>query len=315
MNFGSILCVAFTAILALTANANHATLVSLLLSNAVAQVGLFTVVACIPFWRTGRMSYVDIAWPFGVATIGLMILLLGDGHPLRKLAIAGVYVLIGLRMGMGAVLMGRATGVIFKTEFPRYEYRKMVLQGSHPDKVRLHMLTEILAQACANMSVLALPGFMLALNPSPVLSAWEIAGIATWAAAYVLESTADAQKLRYIAKNKGGVGVCEVGLWKYSRHPNYFAEWLVWTGIVIAAVPSWLALRESESLLIWLTLGLGALGASAMMYTTLVYLTGAVPAEYYSVRKRPEYTAYQQRTNMFFPWFPQQRSEQSAKDR
>lgn len=299
MNFGTILCGAFMAILAITAGASHETLVSLLLTNALAQAVLFLLVACIPFWRTGRVSYVDIAWPFGVATIGVMILLLGDGHILRKLVIGGVYLLIGLRMGVGAVTMARTTGVIFKTEFPRYEYRKMVLKDSHPGALRLHLLAEILAQGFANMSVLALPGFMLALNPSPVVSGWEIAGIAIWAIAYVLESTADVQKLKFIANNKGGV--CNVGLWRYSRHPNYFAEWLVWTGVLTAAVPSWLALRDGESLLVWLTLGIGALGASVMMYITLVYLTGAIPAEYYSAKKRAAYKDYQRQTNMFFP--------------
>jgi steroid 5-alpha reductase family enzyme len=101
-----------------------------------------------------------------------------------------------------------------------------------------------------------------------------------------------------------GAGVCDVGLWCYSRHPNYFAEWLVWTGVVMAAAPSWWALRSSESPAVWAALGLGAAGASAMMYTTLVYLTGAIPTEHFSARKRPGYRAYQERTSRFFPWFP-----------
>lgn len=60
-------------------------------------------------------------------------------------------------------------------------------------------------------------------------------------------------------------GVCNAGLWRYSRHPDYFAEWLV-------------------------------------------YLTGAIPSGYYSVRKRPEYQRYQETTNMFFPWFPRKQA-------
>ncbi|MGB3596378.1 MAG: hypothetical protein WBA27_05165, partial [Pseudomonas neustonica] len=69
----------------------------------------------------------------------------------------------------------------------------------------------------------------------------------------------------------------------------------------VASIPSWLALYEGERLMIWLLLGVGLLFASRVMYTTLVYYTGAVPAEYYSVKKRPEYKDYQQRTNRFFP--------------
>ena len=103
---------------------------------------------------------------------------------------------------------------------------------------------------------------------------------------------------------KNSKGVCNIGLWRYSRHPNYFAEWLVWTGLVIATVPSWLLLKNTAELPVWVVLGLGSIGASIMMYITLVYLTGAKPAEFYSVKKRVEYKSYQEKTSMFFPWFP-----------
>ena len=164
------------------------------------------------------------------------------------------------------------------------------------------MLAEILAQGVANISVLALPGFIIATNASTIITIWEIIGISIWAVAYTLESVADTQKLLFISKNANGV--CNIGLWRYSRHPNYFSEWLVWTGLVVAAVPSWLSLKSTEAFATWIVLGLGAMCASMMLYITLVYLTGAKPAEYYSVRKRPEYKKYQEKTNMFFPWFP-----------
>lgn len=279
-------------------------LARLALVNGCVQLALFVTVACIPFLRTGRMSYVDIAWPFGVAAIGAQLLLLGGPPTARTLAMAGVYLFIGLRMGIGALVMGRATGVIFRTEFPRYCYRHEMLEADGSAHPRVHMLSEIMAQGLANMSVLALPAFLAATHASGELSAWEVAALAVWAAAYVIESVADGQKLLFISRDESGLGVCDIGLWRFSRHPNYFAEWLVWTALVLATVPSWLALRATESAPVWLLLGAGALGASGAMYASLVYLTGAVPAEYYSVRKRPDYRAYQARTNRFFPWFP-----------
>ncbi|MGJ8686471.1 MAG: DUF1295 domain-containing protein [Spongiibacteraceae bacterium] len=302
MNFGTVLCVAFMTIWAVLMSSNNDTLVSLLLVNGAMQIALFIVVACLPYLKTGRMSYVDIAWPFGVALIGLLILIMGDGDWIRRGVVGAVYLLIGLRMGIGAVTMAKTTSMIVKKEFPRYVYRRMILEQSHPGKIRFHSLAEMMAQGFANASVLALPGFMLAVNPSASIASWEIAGIGIWIIAYVMESTADVQKLQFIAKNKGGV--CNIGLWRYSRHPNYFSEWLVWTGLVTAAVPSWLALGGSEAPYLWITMGIAAVAASAMMYITLVYLTGAIPAEYYSVRKRPEYKSYQESTNMFFPWPP-----------
>jgi len=277
-------------------------LVNLLIVNGGVQLSLFILVACLPFLRTKRVSYVDIAWPFGVALIGVQILLMGETDFIRQLLVGGVYLLIGLRMGIGALVMAKKTGVIFKTEFPRYQYRRMILENSGSKHVNGHLLAEIMAQGLANMTVLALPGFLIAMNGNDAISTLEIIGIGIWVAAYFVESTADGQKLLFISKNKSGV--CNIGLWKYSRHPNYFAEWLVWTGLVVAAIPSWLHIESAENGFIWICLGVGMISASVMMYITLVHLTGATPAEYYSVRKRKEYRAYQEKTNMFFPWFP-----------
>jgi steroid 5-alpha reductase family enzyme len=302
VTFGPFLCVAFLAVWGVAVSVADANLAAMFVVNGVLQLALFSMVAIVPLIKTGRMSFVDIAWPFGVALIGIQILLMGDGDFIRKACVAGVYLLIGLRMGIGALTMARTTGVIIRTEFPRYTYRRMELSLKGESGIRLHMGAEILAQGFANASVLAIPGFLMAVNSDGQLHLLELAGVLVWFIAYLLESTADLQKLNFISKNKGGV--CNVGLWRYSRHPNYFAEWLVWTGIVIASIPSWLALQGGDVDVASAVLGIGGLGASVMMYITLVYLTGAIPSEYYSVRKRQEYKHYQETTNMFFPWFP-----------
>ena len=243
----------FIALLCVILNTSNANLLDMLVSNAIAQAVLFFLVVCIPFWRTKRMSYVDIAWPFGVAIIGAHILFMGEAEPLRNGVVGAVYLFIGLRMGIGAVTMAKATGVIFKYEFPRYKYRRTMLEEQGSKHVDAHMLGEAVAQGFANMTVLALPGFLIANSALGGMSGWEIAGLALWAIAYLTESIADGQKMWFISKNPKGV--CNIGLWKYSRHPNYFSEWLVWTGLVVATVPSWLAHAASEIPLIWIGQG------------------------------------------------------------
>ena len=304
MSFGPALCFTFLAVWGIASSTTNETLAVMFVVNGAMQLALFSVVAILPFLETGRMSYVDIAWPFGVALIGVQIALMGDGDTVRRLCAAGVYLLIGLRMGIGALAMAKATGVIFRTEFPRYVYRRMVLSRQGEKRVRFHLAIEILAQGLANASVLAIPGFLMAVNHREPGHLLELAGICTWLVAYALESTADLQKLAFVSRDRDGV--CDVGLWRYSRHPNYFSEWLVWTGIVIAAVPSWLRLQGGEAGYVWVVLGVAGAGAAVMMYVTLVYLTGAVPAEYHSLRKRPAYKRYQETTNRFFPWFPKE---------
>jgi steroid 5-alpha reductase family enzyme len=278
----------------------HSQLIDFINTNALLQLLLFIFVACIPFIKTKRVSYVDIAWPFGVALIGFQIIMFTEGDLLRRLIVGGIYLFIGLRMGLGALVFAKKTGVIFKTEFPRYQYRRMLLEKSGSQHVELHLLAEILAQGAANMTALALPGILIALNPDSGFSLLEIMGFSLWVVAYFIESIADGQKLLFASKHPQGV--CNIRLWKYSRHPNYFAEWLVWTGLVIASIPSLMSISIAP--LYWWVIAIGSISASLMLYITLVYLTGAKPAEYYSVQKRAGYREYQQKTNMFFPWLP-----------
>ena len=281
---------------------NSSTFANLALTNSLGQLLLFTLVVCIPIWRTGRMSYVDIGWPWGLVVLGIISLVYSEGYWLRSLIVSAVVMLIGLRMGLGALKMWRM-GLLDK-EFPRYQYQRIVWQGEGKTNTALALQVDAISQGLANASFLAFPVFIVASNSSEQFQLLELIGLVIWALAFAMESVADLQKMRFLREmKKAGKQrrVCNIGLWKYSRHPNYFAEWMVWNGLVIMAIPSWLALRGAESNVLWLLLGLGLLLASKFMYSTLVYITGAVPSEYYSAQKRPGYTDYQQQTNRFFP--------------
>jgi len=86
--------------------------------------------------------------------------------------------------------------------------------------------------------------------------------------------------------------VCKEGLWSICRHPNYFGEWMVWNGLIMASIPSVWLISETQPPLIWMTMAAGLPYLSYGMYDFLVYQTGAVPAEYFSVQKRPDYKKY-----------------------
>ncbi|MEM6801105.1 MAG: DUF1295 domain-containing protein [Bacteroidota bacterium] len=273
--------------------------------NIITQLALFGLLVCWPIWKTGRLSFVDIGWPWGLFCMGVLTIAFSEGYVWRVGVVGSIYIFIGLRMGIAALHLWRKG--YMKKEFPRYQYQRRRWEKAGKKNVPLAMQVDALAQGLANASVLAFPAFIIASNPSPEFSVFEIIGLIIWVLAYVFESVADAQKLSFLRK-MSALGeknrVCDVGLWKYTRHPNYFGEWMVWTALVIAAIPSWLALQSQESLLIWILLGLGLLFVSRIMYLSLVYLTGAVPPEYYSLQKRPDYEAYTKRVNMFFPGKP-----------
>ena len=73
------------------------------LVNGVAQLILFAIVVCLPTWRTGRMSYVDIGWPWGLTLIGVLTYIYGEGESLRVTIISIAYIFAGSRMGIGAI--------------------------------------------------------------------------------------------------------------------------------------------------------------------------------------------------------------------
>jgi len=272
------------------------------LVNGVAQLVLFAFVVCLPTWRTGRMSYVDIGWPWGLTVIGILTWIYGEGDSLRVAIVSIAYIFAGSRMGVGAIKL-LISGHLDK-ELPRYEFQKKRWIKAGKTNTALAMQIEAIVQGVANAAFLAFPAFIIASNPMEEISIFEIIGIVIWLSSFIMESVADAQKLKFLrAMKKSGARntVCNIGLWQYSRHPNYFAEWMVWNALVIASIPSWLQLYPNMSVIIFVLLGVGLLMTSRIMYVTLVTYTGAVPAEYYSVQKRPAYKDYQQTTNMFFP--------------
>ena len=290
----------FIACWILLLNSNNFQSVALI--NGLGQLVLFLFVVCIPIWKTGRMSYVDIGWPWGVALIGLITYCQINTITLSKTLIITAYILIGSRMGLGALKMW-SMGLL-KKEFPRYEYQKIRWEKSNKTNTGLAMQVEAISQGLANASFLAIPIFLISVSSSTKLSSLEIIGFTIFILSIVLETVADYQKLSFLREmkrqNKQNM-VCDKGLWKYTRHPNYFAEWMVWNGLIIASIPSYISLFDSEALWLWIMIGVALLYTSRIMYVTLVYLTGAIPSEYYSAQKRPAYKAYQQSTNIFFP--------------
>ena len=129
-----------------------------------------------------------------------------------------------------------------------------------------------------------------AATDRPKLGALDFVAVALWLVAVLGESIADGQ-LRAFKANPANRGrTCAVGLWRYSRHPNYFFEWMQWWAYVIIGISG----RQ----------GVLTLLGPALMFLFLRYLTGVRPSELASLKSRPDYAEYQRRTNMFFPWVP-----------
>jgi steroid 5-alpha reductase family enzyme len=274
----------------------------MVLVNGVLQIFLFLVVACIPAYFTKKMSFVDIAWPWGLVLIGILVLFLGEGYRPRIYMVAGMYLFSGLRMGIGALILFSKGHL--KSELSRYNYQRRRWDKAGYKNLNLSLQYEIMIQCFANITFLAIPAILMSTNSTNSISTLEYIGAGLWATWFVLEHISDLQKQQFLKKaflEKKKKQVCNVGFWKYTRHPNYFSEWMVWNAMIIASISSFISLYSEDQQLVWIIIGVGLFYISYIMYTTLVYYTGAVPSEYYTLQKRPNYKAYQDQTNMFFP--------------
>ncbi len=251
------------------------------------------------------MSYVDIGWPWGLVCNGLLVLSYGGGYWLRNYLVAAMYLFAGLRMGVGAlVLWGKG---YLNTELSRYQFQRIRWEKQSFKNENLSLQYEIMIQCFANITFLAIPAMLQAYNPTEFIAPLEVLGYLLWVIFFVIEHVADVQKQNFIKKcyleNKKRQ-VCNVGLWKYTRHPNYFAEWMVWNALIICSISSLNHYFTSEGAFEGFSLTFCLLYVSRMMYTTLVYYTGVIPSEHFSIQKRPEYKKYQDSTPMFFPGKP-----------
>jgi steroid 5-alpha reductase family enzyme len=140
----------------------------------------------------------------------------------------------------------------------------------------------------------AIPMLVAARNPAPP-AIWDALGVAIWLLAVAGESLADRQLSRFRRDPARRGQVCQLGLWRYSRHPNYFFEWLHWWSYVCLAVGApwgWAAI----------------VGPLAMLYF-LLFVTGVKPTEAQALLTRgAAYREYQRTTSAFIPWPPQRRA-------
>jgi len=276
--------------------------------NGVLQVLLFILVVCIPAYLTKRMSYVDIGWPWGLVLIGVLVLVLGEGYWLRKYIVGGMYVFAGLRMGIGSLILLKKGHL--DTELSRYKYQRKRWKKAGYTNIDISLQYEIMLQCFSNVTFLVMPAVLQAFNPQEFLSLLEILGYLLWLLSFGMEHLSDIQKKHFLKKaflEDRKKQVCNVGLWKYSRHPNYFSEWMVWNSLILSSLPSLFHFYSTERTLIWLGLLVFLFYVSIIMYNTLLYYTGAIPSEFYSLKKRPDYKTYQKNTNIFFPGIPKEK--------
>lgn len=233
--------------------------------------------------RLNNAGFVDVAWSYGFAVVVAMYVVMGPGDPLRKgliMAMVGVW-----SLRLGTHLLIRVAG-----HHPTEDARYAALREAFPKRVWLMFFGFFLLQGLL-IGILSAPFAVACANPAPGLGPWEIAGAALWVLALGGEVLADGQLKRFRANPAKKGRVCQTGLWRYSRHPNYFFEWVIWVAFFVFACGSPWG---------WVTFF-----CPLIMLHFLLNVTGVPPAEEQSLKSRGDaYREYQRTTSVFVPLPP-----------
>jgi steroid 5-alpha reductase family enzyme len=247
---------------------------------------LIMVAVMVGLWvlqlRVRNVSIADVGWCAGLIAVVLWYATQATGETERKTLVATLAVIYAGRLGL-YILLNRVIG---KTEEVRY--RRLREQWGSSESVRMFGYFQLQALAVVLFS---LPFLVVIQNPQPPFMLIDLVGLLIWTVAVFGETMADLQLAQFRSKAWNRHRVCRHGLWRYSRHPNYFFEWLHWWAYVAmgATTPGWF--------LTWI----GPIG----MGWALLKVTGIPWVEGQALASRGEdYREYQRTTNAFFPWFP-----------
>jgi steroid 5-alpha reductase family enzyme len=253
-------------------------------------------------WRWGvkhrNAGIVDVLWAFTLAGLVGWYALAGSGEGGRRLLIGLCTGLWGLRLGWHILRRLRGDG----EEDPRYAF----LRSHWGDSADRNFFFFFQAQGLANV-LLALPIHVLMANPAP-FSWWDAVGALVIAGAVFGERLADEQLVAWKRNPENKGKTCRKGLWAWSRHPNYFFEWVHWLGYPVMGVA---LVNAGYGAWWWLTL----LGPVVML-ALLLRATGIPYTEKQALKSRGDnYRRYQAEVSPFIPWPPRKRaSAQSGEE-
>ncbi|TVS12183.1 MAG: DUF1295 domain-containing protein [Wenzhouxiangella sp.] len=253
----------------------------LLLLSLMIVVGLM---AGLWLWqrRSGRADWVDVFWAGSIGLLAVVYAIFGDGAVEKRL-------LVALVAGTWSYRLTRHLAVRLAGH-DQEDGRYQAMREHWGDSAQFWLFVFFMGQALIAW-LFALPAWVVANDPSGQLSVWVFLGVAFWFVGLAGESLADRQLAAFRNDPDQRGKVCRIGLWRYSRHPNYFFEWLHWFSyplIAMGAPHQWIA---------WL--------GPVLMLLFLYRVTGIPYTEKQSLKSRGDaYREYQRTTSAFFPWPP-----------
>lgn len=256
--------------------------VALAIGSLSVMMSLIMAGAWLVWRQSGNSGWIDTIWTFGLGAIGCGSALLSQTGSERKFIVGLLIALWSLRLGWH--IAHRTAGIV---DDPRYA----ALAKDWGKDASRQMFWLLQKQALVSIP-LVLSMLLAASNPYPAIRVQDVLAILIFMAAIGGEALADEQlrRFRRAPENKGLI--CDAGLWRWSRHPNYFFEWLGWLAYPLFAI-------DLSGGFSW---GFAALAGPICMYWLLVYVSGIPPLEDHMIRRHgAKFRDYQMRTSAFFP--------------
>src|SRR6185503_9955024 len=230
-------------------------------------------------------SIVDGFWGLGFVAIAVSCYLAADGYHSRKILITTLTAVWGIRLAIHIFWRNFGKGEDFRYRAMRKRFGK---------RFPIISLFTVFGLQGVLMWIVSLPIQVAEISPQPSSLTWlDGLGAILWLIGFLFESIGDLQLtlFRVNPSNKGKV--MDRGLWRYTRHPNYFGDALMWWGLFVIALATpggW-----------WTAIG------PLIMTGLLMKVSGVALLEKTLTKTKPEYASYIQRTNAFFPWLPAKR--------
>jgi steroid 5-alpha reductase family enzyme len=232
--------------------------------------------------RTANAGIVDVGWATGIGILGVFFATTSDGYVPRRVLVGALIAIWSSRLALH-LLIDRVVG------HPE-EGRHRTLREKWGTAANWELFRFFQIQALAAL-FFAMPVLVVAHHSVEHWMGWDLTGVLIWVISVGNTVLADRQLVRFKRRPESRGKTCREGWWRYSRHPNYFFEWLHWWSYVALAIGAscW-----------WVTL----LAPAAMLYF-LLRVTGIPPTEAQALVSRGEdYRQYQRTTSVFIPWFP-----------
>lgn len=245
---------------------------------------IFILVTLLWVWSVfiKNVSIVDIFWGFGFVVVNAFYVFMSGELHARKIVILTLVTVWGLRLAIYLAYRNIGKGEDFRYQEFRRSYG--------PKRYWWFSFFQVFLLQGALIMVVSLPLLGISLGQSSqALNILDYIGIVVWLVGFAFEAGGDFQLARFKRNLKNKGKVLNTGFWKYTRHPNYFGDAMVWWAYAIFSIAAGSY---------WQVIG------SIVMTYLIIKISGVSLLERTLKETKPQYSDYIQKTNAFFPWFP-----------